>query len=260
MSRTGLLVGLLVALLVTAAWWFLLVGPQRTREADAADALQLARDEEVLLRTQLQSLRRIQDNELPYRAAIAELQASIPDTPQTASLIDDLAVLADETGVGWESATYGNPALNEDTELFEIPVAITINGQFFEVLGYLYGIADLDRVVRVDGLTISPDLDDDGFTILAVNLTGRAFSTETVLIPLAEDAGAGAGDDGDGATTTTVASDDDDDTGDAGEGATTTTNAGDDTTTTTGATDSSTTSTTTTDSSNAGDARAGGRL
>ena len=271
MSRTGLLIGLLVGLLITAAWWFLLVGPQRTREADAADALQAAVDEEVLLRTQLQQLRRIQDNELPYRAAIAELQASIPDNPQTASLIDDLSVLADDTGVAWSSGTYGNPALNEDTGLFEIPLTISINGQFFEVLGYLYGIAELDRVVRVDALTISPDLDENGFTVLSVSLSGRAFSRGTVLVPLPAEDGdtttttttppgdAGTGDDSDAGGDGDGADDNANGDGDAGDGATTTGPAAD-ATTTTGATDGSTTTTTATDSSNAGDARIGGWL
>ncbi len=186
MSRTGWIISILVTILVTAAWWFLLVGPQRERAAQAEDELAAAMDDELLLRTQLASLRRIRDNELPFRAAIAELQAAIPDSPQTASLIDDLSVLADETGVDWLSSTYGNPSLNEDTGIFEIPISISIEGQFFEVLGYLYGSAELDRIVRIDGVAIAPRQDDNGFTILAVNITARAFTNGDVLVPIAD--------------------------------------------------------------------------
>jgi len=249
MSRTALIVSLLVGLLLTAAWWFLLVGPQRTREAEAADALEVARDEEFLLQTQLAQLKRIQDNELPYRAAIAELQRSIPDNPQTASLIDELSALAEETGVVWSSGTYGNPEANEDTELFEIPLAISIEGQYFEVLGYLFGIADLERLVRIDAVTISPSQDENNFTILSVNLTGRAFSTATVLVPFTETEG---GEPAPGETPAPGAED--------SATSTTTSGGGDgDVTTTTTATDTSTV--TPTDSSTpAGGARAGSHL
>ena len=241
MSRMGLIASILIGLLVTAAWWFLLVGPQRVREADAADQLEAAESEELVLRTELAQLERIQENELPYRAAIAELQTAIPDRPQTASLIDDLAALAEETGVDWDSGTYGNPALNEDTGLFEIPLGISIQGQFFEVLGYLFGVAELDRIVRIDSVNIAPTQDDNNFTVLNTNITGRAFANGAVLVPVPEEEGPDA-----------PASDPADDEGGESDesGETTTTTAAEaDTTTTTAVTD---------DSSPSGDARIGG--
>ncbi len=292
MSRNALIISILVGLLVTAAWWFLLVGPQRDRQNQAEEELQAAQDEEFILRTQLSQLQRIQDNELPYRAAIAELETEIPDQPQTASLIDQLAALADETGVLWQSGNYGNPELNEDTGLFEIPLALNVEGQFFEVLGYLYGVADLDRLVRIDGVNISPRQDEAGFTILSVNLTGRAFATGTVQVPLIElevpDQPAeestttttttpedgtgenGALDTGESTTTTTTPEDGTGESGalDTGESTTTTTtpedgtgesgalDTGGSTTTTTAATSSNSSTDT---SAPAGEASAGGR-
>ncbi len=54
MKRTGLILGVLAVLLVTALWWFfVIISPTNTKIADTQDQLQSAEDNEVLLLTQL---------------------------------------------------------------------------------------------------------------------------------------------------------------------------------------------------------------
>ncbi len=187
MKRTGLILGVLAVLLITALWWFFVISPTNTRIADAQDQQQSAEDNEVLLRTQLSRLKKIQENELTYRSAIGALDAAIPPTPQMPALIDTLAELAEDSGVEWESGTYGNPVEVEDEDYFEIPVNLTVKGQFFEILGYLYGIADLERIVRIDAVTLSPTEDDDGFTIENVSISAVTFTTGNVVLPEPEE-------------------------------------------------------------------------
>ena len=193
MSRSAILLSILGALLLTVAWFLLLVNPIRSGITDTEDMITTAEDEEFRLRAQRTALQRIEDNMLAYMAAIGELDKSIPPTPQTASLIDDLSVLADDTGVLWESGSYGNPQEIEGVQFLEIPVNINIEGQFFEVLGYLYGIADMERLVRVESIGISPQQDEAGFTILNVAITARAFTSGGLFIPTPDGVG---GDDG----------------------------------------------------------------
>lgn len=183
MKRTGLILGVLGVLLVTALWWFLIISPMNTKTADTKDQLQSAEDNEVLLRTQLARLKKIQENELTYRSAIGALDAAIPPTPQMPALIDALTELANDSGVEWESGTYGNPVEVEDEDYFLIPVNLTVRGQFFEVLGYLYGIADLERIVRIDAVTLSPTEDDEGFTLEDVSISAVTFTTGNVVLP-----------------------------------------------------------------------------
>ena len=109
MNRSAILLSVLGALLVTAAWYLLLVKPTQERIIETEDLIAQAEDDEFRLSTQRAALQRIEDNMLAYLAAIGQLERSIPDSPQTASLIDDLSVLADETGVSWESGSYGKP-------------------------------------------------------------------------------------------------------------------------------------------------------
>lgn len=185
MRRTGLILGVLGVVLTTALWWFFVISPTNTRITEAEDQLQTESDNEVLLRTQLAGLKKIQENELTYRSAIGALEAGIPPTPQMPALIDTLAELAESSGVEWDSGTYGNPAEVEDQDYFAIPVFLTVEGQFFEILGYLYGIADLERIVRIDGVSFAPSQDENGFTIETVSISATTFTTGNVALPAA---------------------------------------------------------------------------
>lgn len=186
MKRTGLILGVLAVLLVTALWWFFVISPTNTKIADSQDQLQSAEDNEVLLLTQLSRLKKIQENELTYRSAIGALDAAIPPTPQMPALIDSLTELANDSSVEWESGTYGNPVAVEGEDYFEIPVNLIVQGQFFEVLGYLYGIADLERIVRIDAVSLTPTIDDDGFTVEDVSISAVTFTTGNVVLPVPE--------------------------------------------------------------------------
>lgn len=186
MKRTSLVFGILGFVLVTALWWLFVISPTNTRIADAQDGLESAQDNQVLLQTQLMRLKKIQENELTYRSAIGALEAAIPPTPQMPALIDVLAELAVDSGVQWESGTYGNPVEVEGEDYFAIPVNLSVNGQFFEVLGYLYGIADLERIVRIDAVSLTPQEDDDGFTIENVSISAVTFTTGDVVLPAPE--------------------------------------------------------------------------
>lgn len=189
MSRSAILLSILGALLVTVGWYLLLVKPTQDRIAEARTQIEEADAESFRLAAQRAALQRIEDNMLAYLAALGEIEQSIPVRPQTASLIDDLSALADETGVLWESGSYGNPTMVEGAQYLEIPVNVTIQGQFFEVLGYLYGIADMDRLVRIETIGISPAQDENNFTILTVTIAARAFTSSDVGIPVPEGEG-----------------------------------------------------------------------
>jgi type IV pilus assembly protein PilO len=186
LKRTGLILGVLGALLLTALWWFFVISPTNERTSEARDQLESEQDNQVLLQTQLMRLKKIQENELTYRSAIGAMEAGIPPTPQMPALIDVLSELAADSGIEWESGTYGNPAEVEGEDYFEIPVNLTVKGQFFEVLGYLYGIADLERIVRIDAISISPEQDDAGFTLESVSISAVTFTTGNVVLPAPE--------------------------------------------------------------------------
>lgn len=204
--RRVLLFGLLIAILLAVGWYFLLISPIQTEIADNEAELDSLRQQELILQTELNRLRRIKDAELQYTTAVSELNTAIPPTPELGSLIDQLEILAEASGVGWRNASYTDPGDESDTGVREIGVNVSVSGQYFQILGYLYGIADLDRLVRVDGLNISASESPEGFTVLSATINATAFTTGSVVIPTPEELiDPSEGDDTSTTTTTTEA-------------------------------------------------------
>ena len=190
-----LLVIVLVTLLIAVAWYFFVVGPINERKDIAQTDLETAQSEEFTLRTTLSRLQKIEENQLEYATAIGQLETAIPPTPRLAELIDDLSFLADENGIVLESVSFSPPALAQETDIFGIGVALTINGQFFEILGFLYGSAELERVMTIESLAMTPTSDDAGFHTMTATIAGSVYTTSDIaatidlsdLLPPAEE-------------------------------------------------------------------------
>lgn len=185
--RRVLLFGVLIFILLAVGWYFLLISPIQSEIADNDAQVETLRQQELILQTELNRLRRIKDAELQYTTAVSELNTAIPATPELGSLIDQLEILAEASGVGWRNASYTDPSDESDTGVREIGVNVAVSGQYFQILGYLYGIADLDRLVRVDGLNISASESPEGFTVLSATINATAFTTGSVVIPTPEE-------------------------------------------------------------------------
>ena len=155
-SRTRILLGVLVLLLITVLWWLLILSPKRDDISAAEAELDNARLRESTLQTRLVQLQEIKDNELSYLFAIGQMESSIPATPQADAFIEDITFLAESTGVELTTITLTPPVPDPDTGGFEVPVSIAVEGEYFEILGFLYGIEALDRLVRVDGIGLTP--------------------------------------------------------------------------------------------------------
>jgi len=182
--RRGLILGVLAALLLTVGWWFLLISPRNAKIDEARQELQSARDEEALLRTRISNLEEIRDAEVEYLAALGNLETMIPDRPLLEEFIEQINALADSTGVLLRSMSPSIPASAPDNpDLREISVNVQLEGQFFDVVGFLFGLTELDRLVRVDGVAATSATDEAGETVLSVSLQLKLF-TLADLLPL----------------------------------------------------------------------------
>ena len=155
-SRTKLLLGFLVLILISVLWFLFFFSPKRDAIATAEAEYDSALLRESTLRTRLSVLQEIKDNELSYLFAIGEMEASIPTSPQADAFIEDITFLSESTGVELSSISLTPPVADPVTGGFEVPIAISIEGEYFEILGFLYGVEALNRLVRVDGITLTP--------------------------------------------------------------------------------------------------------
>lgn len=205
MSRRNILVAALVAVLLIVVWFFFVVSPRRGEVSDIESQIDTAEITAQGLRGEKAALLAIRDSELSYQRATAELERSIPMTPNLAEFIEDFNLLADETGVDVIALSPALPVAIEDVPFQTLDISTTIEGQFFEVLGFLYGLEDLERLVRIDGVSLSASPTELGPTLITAALTGRIF-TLAVDLPTPGLEPLPPADDGT-TTTTTIAGD-----------------------------------------------------
>ena len=180
MRRVGAFVTVLV-LLLTGAWWMFLISPKNTEIADLEDEHNLAIDTEQLLRAQIGELEAIRRAEVEYVAALGHFDALIPERPLLDEFIEQVYQVANETGVELQDLTPSLPAALDESELREVAVTAQIEGEFFEVLGFLFGLNDVERLVRVDSVAVASFLDEGGETILNVGVGIKLFTLADVV-------------------------------------------------------------------------------
>lgn len=185
MRRLPLIVLLLMALL-GAGWWVLLISPRNTEIGRLEDALAAAAQEESRLRIQIRDLEQVRDREVQYLAAVAELEMLIPDIPRLDDLIEQIHQISLDTGIRLESMGPSEPAPTTTPDLREIRVSLRLDGEFFQLLGFLFALTDLERLVRVDTVAINSGQDDLQRTILTVALQVRAFTLADLLPEVVE--------------------------------------------------------------------------
>ena len=196
--RRWVLLGILLAVLLAVGWWFLLISPRNAQIAEEQDNLETSRQREVTLRGQVAQLQEIRDSEVEYLAGIGKMEALIPDEPLLEEFIDQIFALTEATGVQLKELTPALPLAAEGSELRAIEVEALVEGEFFEVLGFLFGLNDMERLVRVDAVNLAGRQDEQGATVLSAGLTMRLFTLSDLLPTALPDIPSGPG------TTTTT--------------------------------------------------------
>ena len=198
--RRGLLIAVLLFLVITAGWWFLFMAGKSSEISDFEDQTATARIEESTLEARRNELQALAAREGEYLLALGEIQKSIPQLPEGAAFIEDINRIAEETGVELLALSPNPPIASAIDGLFEISTTIRFQAPYFKVLSVLFALEDLERLVRVDAITIDAALEDDGTNLLSTTLTATAFSYSDLgaVAPTAAatDDGAGAADDG----------------------------------------------------------------
>lgn len=177
-----ILLGGLLAVLVGAGFWFLVITPIIENTETIEASTQAEEDTQAQLVTQRNRLLRVKDNELQYTDAVGVLEAAIPTNPAQSELINALEALANESAVTWEGASFGTPTPVQDGDYNQIQLSVSLTGQYFELLGYLYGMQELDRLIRVDAAAFSPSV-EDGRVTLGVSISATAFTTGDISAP-----------------------------------------------------------------------------
>lgn len=183
MTRRAPIIGVLVALLLAVAFYFLLWSPRNDDLAVIRDETAQLETQRTSLRNELVRLREIEQNQVQFRAALAQLEEYIPSGPAQATVIRQFQLAADAAGVAITVVSFGDPAVIEqapptgepETALATISVNMTIEGGYFQVVDFFRRLEiDVPRALLVDQFTMIEG--EDEFPSLATTWVGQVFA------------------------------------------------------------------------------------
>lgn len=178
-----------MGILVAAVWWVFFISPKNSDISEIEGQTETAQNAELGLRAQLSQLQAIADSELTFRTALGELDSAIPENPDIADFIEAVNLLALESGVELISISPAQPAAIEGAQYFEIGLNMSLEGQYFEILGFLFGLSDMERLVRVDGISLAAtatEAVDEVVAEEAADGSSTTSSTTTTTLPQQE--------------------------------------------------------------------------
>jgi hypothetical protein len=154
-NKVTIAAGAAVVLFALLAY-LVVVGPKRSRANELEDRIETTRAE--LAQTRAEEARAKAAPKVPT-GDIARLTEAMPNQTDMPGVLFELARVAHETGISFDSITPSEPVPVSGYQ--KVPVSVVFQGNFFELSDFLYRLRNLVRVqderLRVDGRLFAVD-------------------------------------------------------------------------------------------------------
>jgi hypothetical protein len=166
-------------LLFAVLGYLVVVGPKRSRAKELEESVETTRLE--LAQARIDAARAKATPPVPV-ADLTRLTRAMPNETDMPGLLLDLARVAREAGVSFDSITPADPVAG--TGYQKVPVSLVFQGNFYELSDFLYRLRNLvqvrDNRLRVDGRLFAIEGIDfaqgaDQFPQLQATLNASAF-------------------------------------------------------------------------------------
>ncbi|MDP8969361.1 MAG: type 4a pilus biogenesis protein PilO, partial [Actinomycetota bacterium] len=158
------LIGALVAVVLTALYWFALYQPRSNEQAALEQETDQLQARQQQLRNDITRLEEIRADEVRIRQALARLEAYIPSGLAQPAAIREFQQSADAAGVAISSVTFADPEPvegapetgTENTALVAIPVTMVVEGGYFQAVDFFRRLeVRSPRAVLVESVAIA---------------------------------------------------------------------------------------------------------
>lgn len=178
MKRATTLLLVLGALLLVVVSFLFLIKPKMDEVAALEVEAEDIRAQQAQVETQIRALEEVRATSPNLEAELAAVGAIVPDNPSLPATLRQLQVAADDSGLTLVSVAPGAPAAVGSTEvpdLASIPLSLSLEGGYFQVVDFLRRIEDprlTARGILVQDVSVSPA----EYPTLAVTVSGTMFS------------------------------------------------------------------------------------
>lgn len=193
-AQVRILIGVGIVVLILILFFFLGWRPQSARLSQLAQKKQQEESKYKEAEATLTRLKAAKKEAPEIEAKLVTLSKRMPEEPEMPSLLVELQDVANEAGIDFVSIKPSPPAVKETKDkkkYSEIPLSISLEGSFFDVVDYLYRLEKMPREIKVKNISVVTTLDD--YPDLTVELSGFAFVLGEAKIPSAGAQATGGG-------------------------------------------------------------------
>ncbi len=142
-----------VAIIVGVAMLFLLASNLRQLKADAEVEEMAINQSRILLNQRLNH----QKNAPAYQEKYDKLKLMIPVNPEEEEILRYFAFLAEEYDLRVQEIRFEGRIADEEQGFAQMPLSVTMEGRYRELIGLLNHLHRGDRAIRIDdiGITLS---------------------------------------------------------------------------------------------------------
>jgi len=173
-KMTSAIAGIVVLL---AASFFLLVRPRKAELAKVQETVVAEQAETTVLQTELTRLEGLQDRAPQLQVALDQISKLVPENDEVSNFVFQVQDAADKSGLDFVDITPELPKPPpEGAQLAEVRATIGAKGDYFAIQDFIRRITEMDRAVRIDGLTMTGEEDSEsGESSITLSATARIF-------------------------------------------------------------------------------------
>jgi type IV pilus assembly protein PilO len=171
MQKIGILAATII--LISALYYSFLYSPRSDEVAKLADSVEIARNEKTVKQQKAANLPRLQRDLKQLDMQLQKALAQLPNQKQIAALLRNISAKAQEAGL---DVLLFRPRAETFQEFYaEVPVDITVKGNFRNTVGFFDEVGRLNRLINIDNIGFkNPTVSGDG-VILETTSVATAF-------------------------------------------------------------------------------------
>jgi len=160
-------------ILITALYYSFLYSPRADAVAKLSDSVEIARNEKTVKTQKAANLSRLRQDLQRLDAELKKAIAQLPDKKEIPELLSSISSKAQESGL---DILLFRPRAEAFQEFYaEVPVDITVKGNFHNTVNFFDEVGRMDRLVNIDNIGLkNPTVNGDN-VVLETTSVATAF-------------------------------------------------------------------------------------
>ena len=160
-------------ILVIALYYSFLFGPRADELAKLADSVEIARNEKTVKTQKAANLSRLRHDLQRLDAELRKAIAQLPEKREIPELLSSISSKAQQSGL---DVLLFRPRAESYQEFYaEVPVDITVKGNFYNTVNFFDEVGRMDRLVNIDNIGFkNPTVSGDN-VVLETTSVATAF-------------------------------------------------------------------------------------